>query len=571
MRCGGCAGIALPYPAQLAAKAERLSRALAPYALDPALDAVRGAEPRAAYRTRAKLVVAPDGAIGLYARGGHELVDLPGCRVLPPSMLAVVAALRALLPRARVPVRALDLRAVECEAAGGLLVTLVVEAGADPRRLAALADDVAALPGVLGVAASARAPRSPRVLGGAPRVLRGPAAVRDRLGAGLPFQLAAHGAFVQAHRGQARALQDAAVAALDRTLGGLQAARVLELFAGSGGLALRLAAAGAELRAVEADPRAAECAREAARVQGLALAVETGDATGVAADLARAGAGFDAVVVNPPRRGLAPELRAALARLSPRVLVYVSCEPATLARDLAHLAWLGLRARRLAPFDMIPQSAEVETLAVLLPAEPPALPLLHRDDGALVVDAPPHLAAALLHLVQRGWPEAAPAQPLDAAASGACLFARTPGGAARPPTHEYVALVRGVARAGGRLGRARYRRLAVVGGHALLRIDPLGASLPALRRALAGIGHPVLGDARHGHAPSNRHLAERHGLDRPFLHRAALTLSGSSPPRRIEAALAPDLAAVLESLGAESDVLRSRGAVTRIQGCSSPV
>jgi 23S rRNA (uracil1939-C5)-methyltransferase len=114
--------------------------------------------------------------------------------------------------------------------------------------------------------------------------------------------------------------------------------------------------------------------------------------------------------------------------------------------------------------------------------------------------------------------------------------------------------VRGVARARGRLatphGALRTRRLAVVAGHALLEVTGAPAAAAVLRRALARVGEPVLGDERHGHAPSNRHLFERAGLDRCFLHVAGLRFT---PPGgaavALEAALAPDLAQVLARLG----------------------
>jgi len=120
---------------------------------------------------------------------------------------------------------------------------------------------------------------------------------------------------------------------------------------------------------------------------------------------------------------------------------------------------------------------------------------------------------------------------------------------------RWLVLVRGVARASGRLaaagGALRYRRLAVVAGHALLEVTAPGGGAPPLRRALAGIGEPVLGDERHGHAPSNRHLFERAGLDRSFLHCAGVRFAppGGGAPVAIEAPLAPDLASVLERLG----------------------
>jgi 23S rRNA (uracil1939-C5)-methyltransferase len=110
-------------------------------------------------------------------------------------------------------------------------------------------------------------------------------------------------------------------------------------------------------------------------------------------------------------------------------------------------------------------------------------------------------------------------------------------------------------REGGRAHPAeiRYRRLAVAGGHALLEVASGSGRLHPIRRLLAAIGEPVLGDERHGHGPSNRHLLERHFLDRPFLHCASIELPhpGTGRRLRVEAPLAPDLAAVLVRLGVD--------------------
>ncbi|RIK98799.1 MAG: hypothetical protein DCC71_20785 [Proteobacteria bacterium] len=301
-----------------------------------------------------------------------------------------------------------------------------------------------------------------------------------------------------------------------------------------------------------------------------------------AARLAASGARFDAAVVNPPRRGTTPRLRESLAAVVRDAIAYVSCEPATLARDLAHLAWLGWRAERVVPFDLMPLTAEVECVAVLRRGAPPELPVLYEDASLVAVDKPPFLPTvphperrgSLLARVRErpGAREAVPLHRLDAETSGVCLFAKSGAAAAEwqraladPATAKrYRALVRGIGRAKGRVARplreegrmldaaTRYRRLEVVRGHALLEVTIETGRTHQIRRHLASIGEPVVGDARHGHAASNRHLAERFFLDRPFLHCTAIELA--HPQRgerlRVESPLAPDLAAVLARLRA---------------------
>src|SRR5271166_6318431 len=129
-RCAGCPAIGAPYGEQLTRKAQRMSRATARYpglasvAVEPAL----GAQPVVGYRTRAKLMVAPGGRVGLYAKGGgHEVVDIPRCRVLAPALVNVADAIRRLVREAEMrgemlassdgpppgALRAVDLREVQ--------------------------------------------------------------------------------------------------------------------------------------------------------------------------------------------------------------------------------------------------------------------------------------------------------------------------------------------------------------------------------------------------------------------------------------------------------------------------
>jgi 23S rRNA (uracil1939-C5)-methyltransferase len=96
--------------------------------------------------------------------------------------------------------------------------------------------------------------------------------------------------------------------------------------------------------------------------------------------------------------------------------------------------------------------------------------------------------------------------------------------------------------------RTRYRRLAVAAGHSVLRVIPEQGRTHQIRRHLAAIGHPVVGDERYGHAPTNRFFEEKNGLDRAFLHCVRLEIDHPDTKTRliIEAPLPGDLRAVLE-------------------------
>ncbi|HET7541517.1 MAG TPA: RsmD family RNA methyltransferase [Polyangiaceae bacterium] len=571
--CGGCAFLGVPYSEQLARKQALVARGLARYPHLAALKLapVAGAQPTQAYRARAKLVFGKDGALGLFERQGHTVVDIPECRVLSPLLLRVVAAARRVFSHAIPALDGLDVRLVD----DGALVTLIAPRGTALADLTTLAQALRAETNeVRSVAASFREAGAATVLGTGHVVLSGDEVAEHHLLEDGPYHLAAHGAFTQVHLGQA----NAAYGRIEHALKELGAKRVLELYAGSGALALRLAAAGLEVTAVEAFGPALAHVERAAREQKLALRAVNGQAERALRGLFGNGERFDALLVNPPRRGLSAEVRRRAASLEPGAILYMSCEPATLARDLSHLSELGYAAEQVWPFDMIPHSSAVESLVVLRRGPLPAPKLLYEHEHWLAVlksgyepvSPEAGFAHCLLERVRKlpGASLAVPlsAQQLDPDSSGVCLFARSE--AMRPAleeafgkgTQSFVVLCRGVTHKRGRVRRpvreagrvvlasTRYLRESVRGGHSLLTVWPERASTPQLRQLFLGIGHAVLGDARFGDAASNTHFEHRHGLDRSFLHCSAVTLVSDTSHVICEAPLPGELQAVLESL-----------------------
>jgi 23S rRNA (uracil1939-C5)-methyltransferase len=291
---------------------------------------------------------------------------------------------------------------------------------------------------------------------------------------------------------------------------------------------------------------------------------------------------FDAIVANPPRRGISPAAREWIGRAGAEVLAYVSCDPQTLARDVDHLGRLGFGARALYTLDMIPLTDEVETVALLHRAPVPPPRVLHESDEIVIVDKPPHepttpqgeYASSLMARLRSvaGMQGCVPLNRLEVGTSGAVVLARRAELVSKwtralegPESRvSYVVAVRGVTAAKGSVaralrtgntvlhGRTRYRRLAVASGQSVLRVVVQGGQGLTMRRHLASIGHPILGDDRFGHAPTNRHCEERHGLDRTFIHcsRVQLTDPDSGARHAVDAPLAADLRMVLERMGA---------------------
>jgi 23S rRNA (uracil1939-C5)-methyltransferase len=522
------------------------------------IEPVSGAAPTHGYRVRAKLVWGADGSLGLFARDSHAVVDIPECRMLAPPLLRVANLVRR--ERGTLDLTGLDLRLVD----RGVLVTLSAPPGTPLTALEQLARRLCEASGeIVGVAASFRAHDSVSVLGKGHVRLFGEEVEPHHVRASGPYHLAAHGAFVQAHLGQA----ERAHAAIEGALRELSARRVLELYAGSAALSLALAAAGFELTAVEAFGPALAHAERAAREQQLALHTVSGQAERVTRTLAERGERFDAVIVNPPRRGLSVDVRRALAELEPSALLYMSCSAATLARDLRHFAELGYRAQTLWPFDMIPYSDAVESLVVLRRGALPPPYVLYANAELIAIAASGYEGTTLLERV-RGLPgseQAVALAPLDEAHSGITLFARS---AATLPALQtalasgaqtFIALARGVTHKKGRIRRplngqrrspppvTSYQRTALEAGHSLLKVEPDLAGARQICQHFAGIGHAILGDARYGDAPSNRFFEHRHGLDRRFLHCSAIRLARDSGSLELSCPLPADLASVLAS------------------------
>jgi 23S rRNA (uracil1939-C5)-methyltransferase len=427
-------------------------------------------------------------------------------------------------------------------------VTVVLRSGGEPpkpelEQTEAAIRDISA--DILGVAVNYRPAASPQVLGSVTRVLWGVEAAADQ--AGSAYQLASYGSFVQAHRSQAERIGSLLSEGLAR-LGLPPTLRLLDLYGGSGALSLALAKKGAHVTLVESFPPAAAAAARAAELQCIPhFAARVGDAAQVLGVLTGAAERFDAVFTNPPRRGMAPEVRNAVAALEPRAIGYVSCDPDTLARDLAHLARLGYSAARLYPVDMIPLTDQVETVALLTPVDPAPLTVAYEDPDLCVVEKPAHVGGEPPegHNARSVW-----SMPDDV--SGFTIWSRGSAAPCLAPRQVFVVLARGRMAKRGRIGKKwTYARLAKLNGHSLLRVTIEQANASDLRRALAQSGHPVVGDRRCGHDPTNRHFEERYLLDRSFLH--CVELSFSHPRTRstiqVQTDLPGELGMVLTRLG----------------------
>ena len=378
--CGGCVLQHLAYDAQLAWKRGRVARALGaqPGLADVKVDVCVASPHPLGYRNRSKLVVArreegrlDDGLVlGAFAPRSHDVVDLAGCQIAEPPLDQTAAALRSLLDETGV-------RAYHERTLTGDLRHVVLRANHEGRVLAVwvvarpLPDGVvlarrfrAARPEVIGVVEHENRSRGNAIFSdtevGNEHLLDGVGEIEDQVDvAGRPVRLLlAPGAFFQANR-EVAALAYTAIA---DALAVQPSERVVDAYCGVGGIALTLARDAAEVIGIESHAGAVAGATASAALNGVANArFVAGDAAQALGQIDRA----DVVVLNPPRKGCAPELLAEVVRLAPRAIAYLSCDPETLARDLALLAARGYRVRVVIPFDMLPHTPHVEALAIV--------------------------------------------------------------------------------------------------------------------------------------------------------------------------------------------------------------
>lgn len=348
-RCGSCPWMIATLEAQRGWKRRFVAEAVG----DPAISVqlIATGEPLG-YRRRARLVFQAgksgggrDARLGYRARRAHTVVDAPDCVVLAAPLATALAAVRASLLGQLVGEGEVYLAVSLLGDSLGAVVVVTSESPQPPKVFAACAA-LAALPGIAGVALQAGGASSP-ALWGEPRERT--VAADGRLLVGT-----LHG-FSQAHAG----VNDALVAHVVR-LADTAGRRVLELYAGHGNLTVALAPGAASLVAVEHDAAAAAACRENVALRGLSdVRVVAGDAAAYEGGL------VEVVVLDPPRTG-ARDVLASIAARKPLRIVYVSCDTATLGRDVKELRALGYAPDAAVALDMFPQTAQVEAIVRLV-------------------------------------------------------------------------------------------------------------------------------------------------------------------------------------------------------------
>jgi len=367
-RCGGCALRHMHYAEELWLKRTRVQDALARIGGSAVtVEEILGAADTLRYRNKAIWPVAADGTVGFYRARTHEVVDVRSCLLVHGAAEAAAEAVRAWMARFAVP--GYDERTgaglvrhvfVRTNAAGEALVCVFANAAALPHEAELVAALRAACPRAVGVVLGVNTQNTNVVQGEAYRTLWGTDRLEEMLG-GLSFRLSMP-SFFQVNRAQCERLYAKAI-----EFAGLTGTEmVLDLYCGVGSITLTAARRAKRVLGAELVPAAVADARGNAARNGVDNAdFFCGDACAVAEKLARDGLRPDVVIVDPPRKGLAEEVPGVIAGMAPARVVYVSCDPATLARDVERFAALGYEAVRACAVDMFPRADHVETVVLM--------------------------------------------------------------------------------------------------------------------------------------------------------------------------------------------------------------
>ncbi len=366
-KCGGCPLLALPYPRQTAEKQQRLQKLLGGFA--PVAPLRTMAEPWH-YRNKAIASFATQQGklvCGLYAEGTHKVLPSADCllqnEVLNRTLAAVQDAARACRYTAFDEDKRTGLLrhvVLRCSRKGQVLVTLVTPGPELPGSRNFCAALRKKAPWVVSIVQNINPTVSSAVLGNREKTLYGPGFVLDTL-CGLQFAISSR-SFYQVNPQQTEVLYRAALDAARLT--GKET--VVDAYCGIGTIGLCAAPHAGQVIGVERNPAAVKDAAANARHNKLSNAkFVCADATEWMTAAAGEGLHPDVIFLDPPRAGSTPECIAAAAKMSPRRVVYVSCDPETLARDVAIFARHGYKAKRFTPVDLFPQTRHVETVALL--------------------------------------------------------------------------------------------------------------------------------------------------------------------------------------------------------------
>jgi 23S rRNA (uracil1939-C5)-methyltransferase len=375
-QCGGCQWQGLDYAGQVQWKTRMVAEALERIGhLDPAgiLQPTLASPQPWEYRNKVHWAVGKrDGKweVGLFEPRSHRIVDAETCHIQNPFNNRMLGIVRTLLtefdfaPYDEATGRGW-LRSVFVKAghkSGEVMLGIVTRTANFPQAEKFVATVLARVPEITTIVQNIHPEVGNKLLGNQTIALYGPGTINEHVGP-LTFSISAR-SFFQVNSSAIELLYNQVVQAANLD----QAPRIIDAYSGTGSIALYLAAQGAsEVIGLEIVPEATKDADANARRNGLEGKTRfiTGPVEKELPRLAKAGTRADVLVLDPPRKGCEPEVLDTVAAMAVPRIVYVSCNPQTLARDLKLLSEKGYKVTRVQPVDMFPQTAHVECCAVL--------------------------------------------------------------------------------------------------------------------------------------------------------------------------------------------------------------
>ena len=370
-RCGGCQYRHMTYEEELRAKRQRVQDALTRVGgVSLELPQVLGAENPLRYRNKVQFPVAQEKrglSVGYYRSRSHDVLDVDDCLLQPEAVTTLRRAFKGWMERYRVPaydegtcqglIRHLYVRTNQ---AGEALCCVVANGTRLPHAPELVQSLRQAAPTLAGLVLNTNTKDTNVILGPNYRTIWGRDFLEERL-CGMTFRLSVP-SFFQINRAQTERLYAQAL-----EFAGLTGQEtVLDLYCGIGTISLALAQRAGQVIGAEIVPEAVQDAQaNAARNQVSNARFLCGDAGEAAFQLAAEGVRPQVICVDPPRKGLAPEVPEILASMAPERIVYVSCDPATLARDVKRFGELGYPAVKAQAVDLFPRTAHVETIVLL--------------------------------------------------------------------------------------------------------------------------------------------------------------------------------------------------------------
>ena len=371
-KCGGCQFRHMTYTEELQAKRQRVEDALHRVGgVSVPVPEVMGAEAPDRYRNKVQFPVSEKNgglAIGYYRPRSHDILDVQDCLLQPGLVTDMKQSFYAKAQELGISgydegsgngyLRHLYFRT---NSRGEALCCIVVNGDHLPK-----ADDLVSHlrhkhPKLVGIVLNVNKKDTNVILGDTYKTLWGQDYLEETL-CGMNFRLSVPSFFqinrLQTEQLYAKALEFAQLEGSET---------VLDLYCGIGTISLALSRQAGKVIGAEIVPEAIEDAKANAQRNGVTNAeFFCGDAGAIAQKLADDGIRPDVICVDPPRKGLGPEVPAILASMDPRRIVYVSCDPATLARDIKRLEELGYKCEKAQPVDLFPRTAHVETVVLII-------------------------------------------------------------------------------------------------------------------------------------------------------------------------------------------------------------